>query len=266
LPVDVISVMLDGPFGRPQPPSEGAQRAQLSHFLVSVMLDGPFGRPQPPSEGAQRAQLSHFLVSVMLDGPFRRPQPPSEGAQRAQFSHFLVVATKTLSFSCQAALPKNSVLRRFLIPHPATFVFCLKCLLGAMREHDEKWHAQLEKLESWQSWSERQAIAWFLAQWVGMISGKVMTKTKCDLMKRNAWKKQDSLGTMTVRTKIWHLQHKKLVKFEQESGHCMVPNKHKQDEPLGQWVAAQVPRSHEQDKCLWKWVSKQQKHRHNDAI
>jgi hypothetical protein len=135
-----------------------------------------------------------------------------------------------------------------------------------MHEHDEKWHVQRGKLESWQSWSERQAIAWFLAQWVEMISGKVMTKTKCDLMKRNTWKKSDSLGKMTVRTKIWHLQREKLVKLEQENGRCMVPNKHEQDKPLGQWVAAQVPRSHEQDKCLGEWVSKQQKHRHNDAI
>ena len=41
------------------------------------------------------------------------------------------------------------------------------------------------------------------------------------------------------RNKKWNLQYEKLVEFQQQNGHCIVPQRHEQDKPLGQWVRKQ---------------------------
>jgi hypothetical protein len=45
----------------------------------------------------------------------------------------------------------------------------------------------------------------------------------------------------------WNAQREKLVEFEQNEGHCMVPKCHKQDNPLGWWVSVQWT-CHDNDK------------------
>jgi NhaP-type Na+/H+ and K+/H+ antiporter len=41
---------------------------------------------------------------------------------------------------------------------------------------------------------------------------------------------------MTTYDEKWNMQHEQLVEFEQITGHCVVPQKHEQDEVLGLWV------------------------------
>jgi hypothetical protein len=42
--------------------------------------------------------------------------------------------------------------------------------------------------------------------------------------------------------KLWHQQYEKLLEYKRKSGHCKVPNKHKDDKSLGTWVRNQRAR------------------------
>jgi hypothetical protein len=39
--------------------------------------------------------------------------------------------------------------------------------------------------------------------------------------------------------KQWKMKYEQLVKFKRTNGHCMVPNKYKEDTSLGAWVCTQ---------------------------
>jgi hypothetical protein len=47
------------------------------------------------------------------------------------------------------------------------------------------------------------------------------------------------LRAMTERDKKWNKQYEKLVEFKQNNGHCVVPQKCKEDKSLGKWVSKQ---------------------------
>jgi hypothetical protein len=44
---------------------------------------------------------------------------------------------------------------------------------------------------------------------------------------------------MTEYDQKWNIQYEKLVEFKQKNGHCLVPQKYKEDKGFGRWVAGQ---------------------------
>ena len=110
------------------------------------------------------------------------------------------------------------------------------------QQNDKKWYQQYDKMVAFHHENghcivpKRYQPDKSLAHWVNrqrnFPHNYKMPQDRIDLL--------NALGFVwNVQDHEWHTHYEKLVKFQRENGHCIVPNMFKQDKAFGTWIAAQ---------------------------
>jgi hypothetical protein len=135
---------------------------------------------------------------------------------------------------------------------------------------DKKWHQQYKKLVEFQEKNDHCIVPTkyeqdkALGQWVH-TQRSFHTKEEIRLDRKDlldaigfVWKvdttdlavwKADTIAAHPGDDKRWHQKYEKLVEFQREKGHCMVPKLYEHDKSLGEWVNKQRS-NHRNNKIL----------------
>jgi hypothetical protein len=127
-----------------------------------------------------------------------------------------------------------------------------------MEKLDKKWHLQREKLVKFQRQNGHRVVPqghkhdrspgqWVRAQRHFRASDEMRRDRKSLLdeiefvwkVDRAAWKPGMTAARVSSDDKKWQQERKKLVTFEEKSGHCVAPRDNEEDKALGWWVGTQ---------------------------
>jgi uncharacterized protein YbgA (DUF1722 family) len=123
---------------------------------------------------------------------------------------------------------------------------------GWHQRYEKLWHQQYEKLVEFKrtnghcrvprSYEQDKSLGpWVSTQRACHKNNKLGPDRKIILDEIGFVWKDDGADRIFKQPndKLWHQQYKKLVEFERKNGHCLVPNRYKQDASLGLWVSNQ---------------------------
>jgi N-dimethylarginine dimethylaminohydrolase len=123
--------------------------------------------------------------------------------------------------------------------------------LRAMTERDKKWNKQYEKLVEFkqnnghcvvpQKCKEDKSLGKWVSKQRTSYTNKVICRDRKDLLDalEFVWQDDRTAARVSGEDKKWNKQHEKLVEFKQKNGHCIVPQRCKEDKSLGKWVNTQ---------------------------
>jgi hypothetical protein len=124
-------------------------------------------------------------------------------------------------------------------------------LLGAMTKYDKQWNMHYEQLVEFKQknghcmvpnrYKQEKSLGTWVSKQRSNHRNDLLLQDRKDLLDEIGfvWK-ADRPNMCMPDDKLWHRQYEKLVEFKQKNGHCMVPQRNKEDASLGIWVKNQL--------------------------